>query len=906
MVFQRIKNITGFGNKPSAPPTDARARSGNGVTIMDPADFSTKSVDLFSRSALEFVNGNSSNLSGYYSDNQLLGAYLSSVYLFAALRRVSHLISRVKIVAETQDDDRWVRLPENHKLNMMFQNEGGELLSRTWLNFAVYGGSLMYKTKTRRAIIAEDDGNPIYSYADGAVAGLHVLDKPMWDIDEDGNYGTIKGFFINQFSPSNETIGSKNYLTREEAVYVTDWNPINPNKGKSLVSVCIHEAVANASIAQWMAEYFTRGAMPFILVSMAEDDPAMLSDSDLRKYKRQFEQNWQGISNSLRSVFSDKKIEVQQIGINADDVAAPDLNQAALEGISAAIGLDRELIVTPEGGSQERHALLIKRAWEDTVIPIAKNIIMMMNKDLGLPTNIRLVMDLSDISEMEADRDEKSATEISIYESRLQSFNEARTRLNMPPIDDLDGWFHDGEKPVPFEHIIKVGKLPPQPLVDYVMSLWDANLVKRSETLEMLGRELPKGVLDGYKQDIEGFMDSINNDWSEDLLTRSQVLMAKGYKRPESIDWEDGYRSELEKGKDYGEWITGLFNDDLLLRSQTIELLNMGVELPTNFVDGYSSEIQGYNDKIEGWWSNNLLLRSQALERLGIPIPPNFVDGYVNQTDIIDAALAERKVPAPSDMYSENLLTRGATMDKYGITRPNSFIDGYSSEVESMTDNLNDKRNDIVNEKIEIMKQNKQAQPETSKKIGKRILPEDESLDLWLSILDNDDDDNDEGTKVADIAITAAEDDMLEDFSKYDWTSLGEGYADDMVDVMERGSLPTSELLDEDIGVYSPTNRYGNTSIASDDMDFNVNDIKQLLKLTTKKVKSTQETAQQEINTWQRSVIKSGIKKGLRFETYHIPENISESVKDALMETHDGDKNSINKIFDNAKRELKK
>ena len=134
MVFQRIKNIAGFGAKPVTNQPPNANQKGGGFAIVDSSEYATKSVDLFSRAALEFVNGSSSNLSGYYSDNQLLGAYLSSVYVYAALRRISHLISRVKIVAEAHDEGRWSRLPETHKLNMMFQNEGGELLSRTWSN----------------------------------------------------------------------------------------------------------------------------------------------------------------------------------------------------------------------------------------------------------------------------------------------------------------------------------------------------------------------------------------------------------------------------------------------------------------------------------------------------------------------------------------------------------------------------------------------------------------------------------------------------------------------------------------------------------------------------------------------------------------------------------------------------
>ena len=706
MVFKALTSLVSDNNRASNNRTSSRypvipgqATGGRrgGSMLIDPSQaIKANSGDLFSRNALEFINGGNGGASAY-SEQQLLNAYLSSVYLFAALRRVSNLISRVKVVGEVMEGGNWVRLPADHRLNLLFSRDGAETLSRIWLNHAVYGSSAIYKLKSVRATLEQDNGTPIYDFKDGAVAGLYVLDKPQWDIDENTTYGQIDGIYVNQYDSGDNVFGNRNYLDREEFVFVTDWNPHDPNRGMPLAAVCIHEAVANASIAQWISEYFTRGAMPFIMVSMAEDDPALMTDSDLRKYKKQFEEYWVGIGSSLRSVFFDRAINVEQVGIPADEVAAPDLNSTALEGIAATIGLDRELIVTPEGGSQERHALLIKRAWEDTVIPLAEKYISAFNRDLGLPENMRLVADVSGIAELEADRENKADTEISIYESQLQSYNEARTRLQMPPIEKFDDFFFMDGRAVPIDKIIEASQVPHEQVVDYAMQLWDGNLARRSEILALLGRDIPENMMDGFKYEIEDRTDLVTSMWGDDLLRRSDVLSYLGFNQGELDDNEDGYRSELERGADYGEWVTQLWDDNLLTRSQVLQALDMGLELPEGAPDGYADEIGDRKSNVMDMWGDNLLTRQQTLERLGVELPHNMIDGYVDEIEIkLDRAREAENdyVERIMDYWGDDLITRSSVMDMLRLPKPDNMIDGFQSEVDAQTDAIYEQKND--------------------------------------------------------------------------------------------------------------------------------------------------------------------------------------------------------------------
>ena len=777
------------------------------VQFIDPS--SAIKSDIWSRNALEFINAANSNVNIPYSEQQLLQAYMTSVYMFSALRRVANLISRVKIVAEVKDGQRYVRAPETARINQIFYKEGGQLLSRVWLNYAVYGSSVIYKVKSRRAILEEQDGRPIYDYKDGAVAGLKVLDKPLWDLDEDVAHGELKGLFVNQYDAAEKILENRNYLYRKEFVYSTDWNPENPNRGRSIVAVAIHEAVANAAIAQWMSEYFTRGAMPFIMVALAEDDPAVMTDSDLQQYRRQIEEYSQGIGSSLRSVFFDRRVSVEQVGISADEVAAPELNTTALEGISAAVGLDRELIVTPEGGSQERHDALIKRAWDDTVIPLAKKFLEDLNRDLGLPENMRLVLDLSEISELDADREEKASTEISVYESGLETYNEARTRLKMPPVKELDGWFYFDGKPMPINNILEASGIPSQTVVDFAMQLWDGNLAKRSQVLEILGKKLGENERDGYKVDIEESFSFIQGLWGDDLLTRRQVLNFMGYDLPQGA--EDGYRSELERGADYGEFITGLWSDNLLTRSQTIKLLDMGIELPPNTTDGFAADISEYRSSVMDMWSNNLVTRKQAMDRLGIGMPNDnamFIDDYsavVDATVSRESGKLENRNSEIKDWWDTNLITREEAMQRLGISLPKDKTTGFKQEVEVIEAGLAEKElADMTKEEGDDGGGGDSGgggsnwrsilpKPSNPRPSAPTIYVNEEPLDF----------DNDyryeinnavqsEEAMLTDDAMAGAEEDLLSGYGEYIFDPL-ESFYDEYVDIYPAETLPVDE-----------------------------------------------------------------------------------------------------------------
>lgn len=689
------------GNAFDAMIKESRGRHVPIAQILDPGElFAGKSL-AFNRYAMDFINNGAYGNPNPYTDGQLLSAYMSSVYLFAALRRVSNLISRIKIVAEIKQGNKYVRAPETAMINRIFEKDGARVFSRMYLNYAIYGGAIAYKVKTLKAALEFANGNPIYDYRDNAIGGLHVLDRPMWELDEDTYTSVIRGVYVQRGSAD---IGNRNYLDRREFVYLTDWNPENPNKGRSIATVAIHEATTNAAIARWSAEYFTRGAMPFVLVSM-EEDPAMIADTDLMKYKRQFEEHWQGVNSSLRSVFIDRKVEVQQVGIPAGEVAADDLNKNALEGISAAVGLDRELIVTPEGGSQERHAVLVKRAWEDTVIPTAKAMLQAFSEDMGLPTDIRLVLDLSHISELDADRDEKVQTEMAVYNDGMQTYNETRQRLNMPTISDLDGFIKTEDGLMPISSAVRVGHLAPPKIQETYSNWYDKGLATFNDYRVAMGMKAVHGLedtvmVDGKLMKVARLIEMLEWPNSDQVQMQSDL-------------YDKGLRTFNEVRQEIGLAPLVGFDDVFFMDGKPVKLESMLKLLSSPSSDQVSVEMQLFDAGVQ---SINEIRHTVGLKPIE-ELEDWFIhDGklttlqqMVRKDKILDPDLVEQIV----NLWSEDLMPRSKVAAILGIEfDPKTQPDGYKTGLTNMMQFDYETRGKKVDMAIELYKDRRSKEME--------------------------------------------------------------------------------------------------------------------------------------------------------------------------------------------------
>lgn len=456
----------------------------------------------YSQFIQDFINSGDS-YGQIYTEEQAEMVYRTSVYLFAAMRRLAFLFSQVRIIGEQKKGEEWERLPDTHPLNQMFDDLGGRFLFQLCMYYALYGSVLIYKRKTRRAVDALNRGRLITHYLQGAVSGLHVIPNAHWSMDEYDN--EIRAFNL---SERQDTMGDRRRLAREEVIFTHDFDPRYVNGAVSMASLAINDAVSNAAIARWASHYFMSGAMPLLLVTVEGHQGGGITQAepDVSKWKGFVERAWRGMFGqyALRAVYTSRKLSAEKVGINAEDVEAPELDRKTLNAIASVFQIAPDLIVPPEGGSDNaRHKYLILQAYTDAVEPLGDQILPDINRDLGFAgSDYRLVIITDHIQAYEADRGDRATTETSIWQAGVQSFGDTQDRLRIDPEERLRNFYMAGGTMKSVDRILREDKMVDYQLLQYIAQGWNDGWVRRSDIQEMAGIQVNQTDPDGYKYEL--------------------------------------------------------------------------------------------------------------------------------------------------------------------------------------------------------------------------------------------------------------------------------------------------------------------------------------------------------------------------------------------------------------------
>jgi len=457
----------------------------------------------YSQYIQDFITSGGST-EGNYSDDQIEGAYRASVYLFSAIRRVANLFSSLPIIGEVRKQGQWIELPDSHLLNRLAGAFTPRMLYELYITYALHGEVLIYKRQTLKAKLASTTGRPISKFTDGAVSGFNLLLRSDWELREDPYTNVVHGFDL--YVPNAEIGGGVHMFSPQQVVYWHDYDPRYRNRATSMASLAINNAVTNAAIARWAAHYFMSGALPMLMVTPSEEDPAHYTEVDLIRHKNRFEQLWRGVFGKFtaRAAFFDRKFNVQDVGVTADKVTAPELNREALNAIASVIQIAPDLIVPPESGSDNaRHKHLILQAYVDAVVPVGGHFLSAVNDSLGLgdEAGLRLVIDEKNIRAFDVERQSRSETELSIFQGGAQDLGTTQERLGIEQTKPLANFVMVNGRFQSVERILRDDKIISPDLLQHLGTAWAEGAIKRNEYRRLLG-ELPSDEPDGYKYEL--------------------------------------------------------------------------------------------------------------------------------------------------------------------------------------------------------------------------------------------------------------------------------------------------------------------------------------------------------------------------------------------------------------------
>mgnify|MGYP000934480259 CR=1 FL=1 len=250
--------------------------------------------------------------------------------------RISELMDELKFTVKQNHE---LITDENDLLKKMIDRDGIKFLKQAFLNYALYGYTVGYFTKSIASFL-QNDSEELTPYQYRKIIGIYCINSYALSPDF-SNQDELSGMFVS--NPSG--LSSRNYLKRDEFVYCEQWHPYSKSSHINYADIFIGELKSIAGYRNLEKElYLLR--MEFI------------NNPD------QFAEHFDKMDFSL-------------------------LPEHIINIASYVLGIEQDLIIgrNKEG---ERYTILKKRTIHDTVMPFAVYLTDCLNRDMDLPEDISI------------------------------------------------------------------------------------------------------------------------------------------------------------------------------------------------------------------------------------------------------------------------------------------------------------------------------------------------------------------------------------------------------------------------------------------------------------------------------------------------------------------------------------
>lgn len=210
--------------------------------------------------------------------------------------------------------------------------------------------------------------------------------------------------FIYSWTEGNETV-SETY-SQDQIVYFKEFNPrsdVLPGASSGTASI---QAAALRRYGQRFASYFFEGgAMPALLLGI----PASTSDAERDRTESFFRRKLSGIVNAFRIIaVKAGMVDVKTLTPPLKDLVIPELNNLALEDISAAFGIRKSILGDPANYAVSKEDW--DSFWKTTVRPRGRFFEGVINRQLLAPLNLKVRFAFDELDVFQEDESQRAGS----------------------------------------------------------------------------------------------------------------------------------------------------------------------------------------------------------------------------------------------------------------------------------------------------------------------------------------------------------------------------------------------------------------------------------------------------------------------------------------------------------------
>ncbi|MBL4836998.1 MAG: phage portal protein [Kordiimonadaceae bacterium] len=183
---------------------------------------------------------------------------------------------------------------------------------------------------------------------------------------------------------------------------LSDWYGMAPLEAAAL-SVDIHNEGS-----RWNLALIQNGGTPSGVLYQ-EDSESMLTESQYKALKDQIDNQYTGASNAGRPLLLEGGLKWQSMGMAPSDMDWHNGKNMAAREIAMAFGVPPQMLGIPDAQTYSNYSEARQSLWEDSIIPLAQDIVTELTNWLGpkFGENLEIRLDLDEIPALEGKRARK-------------------------------------------------------------------------------------------------------------------------------------------------------------------------------------------------------------------------------------------------------------------------------------------------------------------------------------------------------------------------------------------------------------------------------------------------------------------------------------------------------------------
>lgn len=303
--------------------------------------------------------------------------YMRNVIAYRSVRTVAQAAGSLHIQCKTRGNDGTLQEAAAHPLARLLAAPAPGKNASFFLQEIV--SSLMI-------------GGNAYIYAPGAAGGrdaappreLHLLRQDCMRA-EAGKGGLASTYLYDNGAGDTRRFAVNRVTGASDILHIRHYHPLDEMNGFAPAEAASDAVEQHNRASRWNLSLLENGARPSgaLIVKQGEHGEGFLTDEQYQRLREQTDTHYAGAANAGRPLILEGGLDWREMSISPRDMEFLDAKHSAARDIALAFGVPPQLLGIPGDNTYANLAEARLALWEQTVMPLAEEILSVFNRSLA-------------------------------------------------------------------------------------------------------------------------------------------------------------------------------------------------------------------------------------------------------------------------------------------------------------------------------------------------------------------------------------------------------------------------------------------------------------------------------------------------------------------------------------------